>query len=283
MSAIRTFCGSLLVLVAIALSHRGAAAQGYATGPGDSSANPLGSTPGARWSRGPARWFLAGRVDVGFFFLRPRFSAGYGQPHHLWLGLDAAPIVSTSAVGGYFGGRIEDKFFEVRSGMLYQYSFNRSYLPAAPSYGRRDIDVLEGPRAQYWLWDSELELYYPIGKLRLRSQTQPVFAGGLPEDHYLYIDTLWVVAGPGLTLRQRLGVEFFWPGTNIGITPSAEMLWLQERDAFVVRVGAQVRWLLSDELEARTTILPVIYSPDQLGRTGGDVFEVALRWRWATH
>jgi len=32
--------------------------------------------------------------------------------------------------------------------MLYQYSFNRSYLPVAESYDRRDIDVLDGPRAQ---------------------------------------------------------------------------------------------------------------------------------------
>jgi hypothetical protein len=190
--------------------------------------------------------------------------------------------VSTSALGGYVGGRIEGDFFELRTGMLYQYSFNRSYLPEAPSYDRRDIDVIEGPRAEYWLSDSELEVYVPLGRFRLRSQTQLVFAGGMPDDHYLYVDTLWVVAGPGLTIRAQLGLEWFVPGTNIGITPAAEVVWLDTRETTVVRAGAQVRWLLSDEFEVRTTILPVLYSIDQLGRASGDVLEVSLRWRWAS-
>jgi hypothetical protein len=268
--------------VALIFFAASANAQGYATGPGDSSDNPLGSPPGTRWRNGAERWFVATRLDAGFFFLRPRVSTGYGRPHYSWIGVDVVPILSTSAVGGYMGGRVEGNYFELRSGMLFQYSFNRSYLPAASNYGRRDIDIIEGPRAQYWLWDSELELYLPLGRVKLRSQTQPVFAGGLPEDHNLYIDTLWVVAGPGLTLRERFGMEFFWPGTNIGITPAVEVLWLEARNTAVVRAGVQLRWLLCDEFEVRTTILPVVYSPDQLGRSGGDVLELALRWRWAS-
>jgi hypothetical protein len=269
--------------VALSLLTSLASAQGSSTGPGDSAdRTPLGSVPGSRWSRGTNRWFIASRLDIGFFFLRPRLSAGFGKPHYSWVGVDATPILSTSAVGGYTGVRAEGKYFEARTGTLYQYSFNRSYLPAAPSYGRRDIDVLEGPRAQYWMWDSELELYLPLGAVRLRSQTQTVFAGGMPDDHYLYVDTLWVVAGPGMTVRQQIGIEFFLRGTNIGITPAAEFLWLDARNTSVVRVGAQLRWLLSDEFEVRTTILPVVYSLDHLGRASGDVLEIALRWRWAS-
>lgn len=283
MRSLARYAGGLAALLALSLLTSFGLAQGSSTGPGDSAdRTPLGSVPGTRWSRGTNRWFIASRIDAGFFFLRPRLSAGYGKPHHSWVGLDAIPILSTSALGGYTGVRAEGKYFEARSGTLYQYSFNRSYLPAAPSYGRRDIDVLDGPRAQYWLWDSELELYLPLDVLRLRSQTQAVFAGGLPDDHHLYIDTLWVVAGPGRTVRERLGFEFFVPGTNIGITPAAEIVWLQARSTTVVRAGAQLRWLLSDEFEVRTTILPVVYSIDELGRAGGDVLEISLRWRWAS-
>lgn len=283
-AAARCLRARLFLLLLFMSSWGGAArAQGYATLPEKPGPNPLGSPPGTRWSQGKKRFFFASRVDLGFFFLRPRLSLGYGKPHYSWVGFDVTPIVSTSATGGYMGGRFESDYFEVRSGMLYQYSFNRSYLPAESSYDRRDIDVLDGPRAQYWLWDSELELYLPLGPVRLRSVTHPVFAGGFPDDHYLYIDTLWLVAGPGLTFRERLGLEFFWPGTNIGITPAAELIWLDARDEFIVRAGVQLRWLLCDEFEVRTTVMPVIQSPDNLGRASGDVLEFALRWRWATH
>jgi len=273
---------AVCALLALLSSPRPALAQGAATAPGAGFQSPLGSPPGVRWSGGRERWFVSGRIDGGFLFLRPRFSAGYGRPHYDWLGLDVVPTVSFSAAGGYAGARVEGKFAQIRTGLLYQYSFSRSFLPAAPSYDRRDIDVLDGPRASYFLWDSELEVYLPLGPVRARYQMQPVVADGIPADHNLYLDNLRVVAGPGLTLRQRLGFEFFWPGTTIGITPDVEVVWLDARSAVVVRAGVQLRWLLSDEFEVRTTFLPVWSSPDQLGRASSDVFEFALRWRWAT-
>lgn len=269
-------------LIALALWSGSASAQGLETAPGAGFQNPLGSPPGTRWSSGKDRWFVAGRIDGGFLFLRPSISGGYGRPHYDWVGLDFLPTVSFSAAGGYAGGRVEGRFAQIRSGLLYQYSFNRSFLPAEPSYDRRDIDVLSGPRASYFLWDAELELYVPLGSLRLRSQTQLLFAGDVPEGYDVYVDTIRVVAGPGITLRQRLGFEVFWPGTTIGITPEVEVIWLDERSAVVVRAGVQLRWLLSDEFEVRTTFLPVWSSPDQLGRASSDILEFALRWRWAT-
>lgn len=272
---------ALLVFALLGGSQR-ASAQGLETMPGAGFQSPLGSPPGARWSTGRDRWFLAGRIDAGFLFLRPRVSAGYGRPHFDWIGLDFVPTVAFSAAGGYAGGRMEGRFVEIRTGLLYQYSFNRSFLPEAPSYDLVDLDVLDGPRASYFLWDSELDLYFPIEPLRIRYQIQPVVADGIPEDHYLYFDNLRVISGRGLTLRQRAGIEFFWPGTTIGIAPEVELVWLDARSAVVFRAGGTVRWLLSDEFEVRTSFLPVFVSPDQLGRASSDVLEFALRWRWAT-
>lgn len=273
---------SLALVLGLLSATETAFAQGFATSPGNSPTNPLGSAPGSRWRNATDRWFIASRLDAGFFFLRPRLSAGYGKPHFRWMGIDTVPILSTSAVGGYLGARVEMGSFEVRSGALYQFSFNRSFLPEQETYGRRDIDILRDQRAQYWLWDSELEVYAPLGPVKVRYEAQPLLSGGFPEDTNLYLDSMWVVIGPGLTLRQRIGFEFFLRGTNIGLTPLAEVIWLDDRDVAVVRAGLQVRWLLSDELQVRTSILPVIKSPDTLGRTGGDVLEVSMRWLWAT-
>lgn len=272
----------VLLVLALLLLPRAGWAQGYATMPGAGFQSPLGSPPGARWSTGRDRWFVSGRIDAGFLFLRPRVTAGYGRPHYDWIGLDVVPAVQFSAAGGYIGARMEGRFLQIRTGALYQYSFNRSFLPAAPSYDLRDLDVLDGPRASYFLWDSEIDLYIPIEPVRLRYQIQPVFADGIPEDHYLYFDNLRVISGRGLTLRQRIGVEFFWPGTTIGIAPEVEVVWLDARSAFVLRAGGTARWLLSDEFEVRTSFLPVFISPDQLGRASSDVLEFALRWRWST-
>lgn len=271
---------SLLLLSLLWSSAAGA--QGLATAPGAGFQSPLGSPPGARWSTGRDRWFVAGRIDGGFLFLRPRVSAGYGRPHYDWIGLDLVPTVAFTAAGGYAGVRVEGRFTQFRTGMLYQYSFNRSFLPIAATYDLHDLDVLEGPRAGYHQWDSEAEVYVPFARTRLRYQIQPVVMGDVPEDHYVYLDNLRVVAGPGLTLRQRVGMEFFWPGTSIGITPEVEVLWLDARNVFIIRAGAQIRWLLSDEFEVRTTFLPTFVGPDRLGRANSDVLEFALRWRWAT-
>lgn len=262
-----------------------ALAQGLATVSGsthEQTENPLGSPPGTRWRNGRERWFLSSRVDGGFFFLRPRVSVGYGRPHYSWTGLDVVPIVSTSAVGGYGGLRIERDFFTFRVGSLYQYSFNRSYLPRQESYDRRDIDLLVGERASYVLGDSELEFYVPFGAFRFRSETQAIYAGLIPDERRLYLDTMWVVIGPGVTLRQRVGFEYFLEFADVGFTPAAELVWLEERAETVLRVGFQARWLLADEFQLRTSVLPVVLSPDSLGRASGDVLEVALRWAWAT-
>jgi len=46
------------------------------------------------WSKQSARWFVSSEIDTGFLYVRPRFSAGYGRPHDLWVGVDTNPIFS---------------------------------------------------------------------------------------------------------------------------------------------------------------------------------------------
>ena len=242
----------------------------------------LGSVASTRWRNAPQRWFAAGRVDLGFFFFRPRFSAGYGQPHYRWIGLDLVPLISPSAGGSYAGVRLEESWLELRTGLLYQYSFNRSLLEARESYDKRDIDLITAERAQYLLWDSEIELNVTLGKFSFLSETQPIYTGNLPDGRYVYLDSLAVVAASGWTLRQRVGLEWFLPNTYLGVAPMAEALWLDERSTVIVRAGVQLRLVLSEEVQVRTTLLPVVTSPDHLGRAGGDVLEISVRYLWAT-
>lgn len=244
--------------------------------------NLLGSPIGTRWRRGVERWFWATRLDAGFLFFRTRISAGYGRPHYDWFGLDAVPIVFLSAAGGYLGVRYQMPGLELRTGALYQYSFNRSFLRIQESYDKRDIDVLGSERAQYVTWDSELEANFALGPAAFITETQAIYAGRFLDDHYVYMDTLGAVIARGWTFRERVGVQWIIPRTTFSVAPAVEVLWLDERREAVLRAGVMLRWVLSEEVQIRTNVLPAFVSPDRLGRANGDVLEITLRWLWAS-
>lgn len=246
---------------------------------------PPTPAPRLAWQRGPARWFLATKTDTGVLYLRPRLSGGYGKPHQRWVGFDANPLVSSAATGFYAGVRLEHPVASLRSGLLYAFSFRRSRLPIQDHYDRRDVELMiEGQNARYASWDSELELHVPAGPVTLLSESQPVVVGEVPDNRYLFLESVRVVMAPHWVLRQRLGVAFPWPwieGFSFALV--GEGVYVPNRDDTVIwRAGATVRWWLYPDLEMRINFVPVVHSPDRLGIIGGDFAQFGVRWLWAT-
>jgi hypothetical protein len=66
------------------------------------------------WATLPSRGFAATTVDLGFVYLRPRLSLGYGRPFTQWIGVDANPIASQAGLGAYGGLRIEVPHLDFR-------------------------------------------------------------------------------------------------------------------------------------------------------------------------
>lgn len=236
------------------------------------------------WTRPPARLFLSTEIDVGVSYGRPRVSVGYGRPHRFWGGVDVNPILTTNALGAYSGLRFASPVVDLRVGGRYFYGLYRSYLPIQDSYTREDIDFRGGTHSQYWEAEAELTLNLPVGPGSIVSESALTRIWGVPDDRYVYEETIHVVAAPPYIWRQRIGYVLpFLKGGELRIGAIAEILGVPERDdGRVWRGGLVVRFKLFDDLELRANFVPVIVSPDNLGIAGGDFGEFGVRWRWAT-
>mgnify|MGYP000334843343 CR=1 FL=1 len=62
----------------------------------------------------------------------------------------------------------------------------------------------------------------------------------------------------------------------------ADVLVVPERQTYVLRAGALLRFAMSRSFELRGTFVPRFHSPDDIGLLDGDFTELGLRWRWAT-
>lgn len=236
----------------------------------------------APWWEQPARWFVAGRNDLGILYVKPRIHLGYGQPHHIWGGIELNPNVSFDAAGGYGGLRFDHPWIEIRGGVRYVFSFEHILLPPRESYVQDDIELSTGPRSVYWTLDGEVELDLPFGPGDMRIEVHGLRLLGVG-DKYVFDERIDAVVAPPWALRVRAGyavtVGERLP-TQIG--PVGEGIWLPGRDEVVWRAGIITRMTLSHRLEIRGNFLLVVDSPDRLGLTGGEFAELSLRWRWAT-
>ena len=115
------------------------------------------------WNEGETRAFLATTLDVGWVYLRPRVSFGYGMPFKGWFGVDVNPIVAGHGLGAYGGLRLALPRFDLRIGPRYFASFSRNYLNPQNSYNRVDLDSTLGAPARVITLETELEFSVPAG------------------------------------------------------------------------------------------------------------------------
>jgi hypothetical protein len=236
------------------------------------------------WNEGEARSFLATTLDVGWVYLRPRLSVGYGKPFRTWFGLDVNPIVSGAGVGGYAGLRLALPGFDLRVGPRYFASFNRNYLVPQKNYNRVDLDSTLRDPARVVTLESEAEASLPVGPGDIVALGSVSYVTNVPNNELVFEETLRVVVAPPFVWRGRGGyVVRFGTSRQHSIGIVADVLDVPKRDdSLTVRVGPVVRIVLSRRVEVRGSFVPTVVSPDHIGIIGGDFTELGFRYRWAT-
>ena len=236
------------------------------------------------WNEGKTRAFLATTLDVGWTYLRPRASLGYGKPFGTWFGIDANPIISGNGLGAYGGLRLSVPRFDLRVGPRYVAAFNRNYLNAQNTYNRQDLDSTVGNPSRVLTLEAEFEASVPAGPGDIIGLGSISYVTGVPTGQYVFEETLRVIVNPPLVWRARIGYVFRFGSYrqhSLGIV--GEGLDVPDRDdSKTVRIGPIVRIVLSRRVEVRGSFVPTIISPDHLGLIGGDFTELGFRYRWAT-
>lgn len=235
------------------------------------------------WAEGSPRWFLASTFDVGFLYLRPRLSLGYGKPHRSWFGVDANPTIWGPGAGAYAGLRLSVPHFDLRVGPRVFKAFQHSYLVRRPTYDRLALESTElGPATTVTL-ESEVNFDIPAGPGEIVALGSVSYVGNVPAGRNVFEETLRVVVEPPWVLRARTGYAVrFGSHDQVSVGLVGDFLTVPERRTVVVRVGAIVRFALSRSFEVRGSFVPRVYSPDDIGLLDSDFTELGLRWRWAT-
>jgi hypothetical protein len=276
-----------VVVLALALARTGGAQDSL----GDSRATTTPAAPSgidqavvARyWQLGRLRPAFTSQLEVGYAYIKPRFGMVYGRPYWHWFGLDAYPLVSTSGLGYYVGLSGAWPGIAVRAGSRYQYPFKRSLLEPRASYSRRDLALLEGPRAEYRAWEAELTLTLPAWAGSVFAVLTGYRIDVSEPDLFLYEESLRVVVEPPYLWRARLGYLFaFGPAGAIRFGPALELIGMPTREEHVLRAGVVGSVSINAYLEAQASFIPVLISPDNLGLEGGDFGQLGVRFRWAT-
>lgn len=235
------------------------------------------------WELGRPRSFLAADVEAGYAYVRPKFSAGFGQPYWRWIGVEAHPIVSTGGAGQYMGVQGALPFLSLRLGARYYYPFSRSMLRPRANYSRNDIELLEGPRADYLALQAEVNatIPAPIGSVFALANLYQVRL--VPDGYYLYEESLRSVMEPPWIWRARLGyLVGIGRERAIRLGVAGDLIGLPGRGEFVVRAGILGSVAINAHLDAQASFIPVWLSPDNLGLAGGDFGQLGVRLRWAT-
>jgi hypothetical protein len=229
------------------------------------------------------RLFLSAAIDVGFLYLRPRLSAGWGEPFGAWIGVDANPIVNGEGLGAWAGLRVALPFIDLRVGARYFSAFTASFLAPAEAYSRASIELRDGPSARWLDLEAELSWSAGFGSGQLYGEHAVTYAVGVSDGYWLYDETLRLVLDPPWAWRQRIGAAFYVDSAKrFAMGPILEVAGSPGRGTVIVRFGGAIRMRVYDDLEVRGTFVPVLASPDQLGLRGADAFLVGIRYLWAT-
>ena len=273
--------GSLGSGTLIALAVLASSAQAWA----DDGSLPERPAPTvvSAWSTGADRFFASGMIDIGPLYLRPRLSAGFGRPFWRWTGVDVNPIVSGEGVGAYGGLRATVPNFDLRVGSRYFFAFYRHFLEPREQYDVLALERRTGPSSRYLSLEAELTASVPMGPGRALTVLSATYVMLVPDDYWVFEETLRVVADPPWIWLARTGYEL--PVGELRIVrvgAVVEAAGSPDRGAWTVRCGVTGSMRLWKTVELRGAIVPAVYGEDSLGAAGGQWFELGVRLRFAT-
>jgi hypothetical protein len=235
------------------------------------------------WELGRTRPFLAGNIEAGFPYLRPRFLAGYGRPFWSYLAVEAYPMLSLGGVGPYGGVTAGIPGLTLRAGGRYFYPFTRTLLTPKEHFTRTDIEVLDGPKADYLAYEAEAAATAPLFSGSIFGILTGYRVSGVPGDYYVFEEGLHAVMKPPYIWRARLGYLLaFSRNGAIRVGAAGEVIGLPGREEFVVRAGVLGSVSISAQVDVQVSLIPVLASPDSLGIAGGDFGQLGIRYRFAT-
>ncbi len=235
------------------------------------------------WSRGAVRPFVATAIDLGYLYLRPRASFGYGRPFEKWVGVDLNPQGSNRFLGAYGGLRFALPLVNLRVGARYVWAFQQHYLVPAAHYHRLDFESQTLARSVYTSLEAELTANLPAGPGAFLAIASGSILTGAPSGTYVYDEELRVIVDPPYVWRGRLGYALrLGREGRISIGLVADVIGVPRRDEYVLRAGLVGSATLSSHIEVLGSLVPPILSPDSIGVAGGDFAQLGVRYRWAT-
>jgi len=235
------------------------------------------------WRDGEERAFVSAAIDLGFLYVRPRLSAGFGRPHFAWAGVEMNPIVNIEGVGAWTGLRVAWPNVDIRAGARWFTTFRRSFLVRKDSYTRVDLELRDAPRAEWVDLETELSWRLPLGAAELSGEHALTWIAGVPTGLDLYEENLRLVVTAPWVWRSRIGALFFLDAERrIRLGPVLEVTGNPGRGTVILRGGVAFRMRLYDDLELRSSAIPALAARDELGARAADVFLIGIRYRWAS-
>jgi hypothetical protein len=235
------------------------------------------------WTSEPYRPFFSLTAVVGYLYLKPRFSFGYGRPYALWGGIDVTPIGTTSYVGGYSGLHLQVPYFDFRAGARAVHAFEHQLLPQQPSYTLVDLAEIIGRPANYLSLEAEISGAIPAGPGDILVLATAESIQLVPAGYDVYDETLHVIVSPPPVYRGRLGYAArFLQERNLQVGVVGEVIEIPGRQAQVYRAGVVATFDIDDHLQAVGLLVVPVLGPDSLGLAGADYTELGIRYRWAT-
>lgn len=235
-----------------------------------------------RWEDGRARLFVAGQFDGGYVYVRARNWFGYGRPHDVWGGLELTALLGQGGVGAFAGLAGGLRYVQLRVGARGFQALERDFLVAAERHQRVEFQRGEA-LARYLVLEGELTAEVPLGPGELRGLASLSAVQGVPAGRHVHEETLRITVEPPWVWRARAEYDFFLvKGQQHSVGLVAETLGVPARAMVQVRAGVVARAVLSPSLELRLSLVPTVYSKDDLGLVTSDFTELGLRYRFAT-
>jgi hypothetical protein len=223
------------------------------------------------------------KSDLGTPYLKPYFSAGYGMPHWLWVGVDLNAVLTMEMFQPYAGVRASSPLLDLSFGFREAWSFYRPFLTPARSYTHSAVSEAPGHKARYWAWEAEASGVVPLPHSALVLDAILIKLLDVPPASYVYDEPYRAIVANGAYAVLRFGAvaRLLHEGAlRIGVL--SEFFVETGRDRGVIRVGPAASLQLTDHVEALGTVTMPIASSDTLGIALGTFGLAGLRYRWAT-